>query len=86
MQVKALKHPSSTLEAKEVHMFGMFSTLFAIAQFFAGIFMLVVAIGLAIMHPVPGVIGFAIFYFLIVRPIWRWIKRMYQAEVRRQRA
>jgi len=66
-------------------MFGMFGTLFAIAQLLAAILMSVVVIGLAIMHPVVGVISFGVFYFLIVRPIWKWVKRSYRAEVRRQR-
>jgi hypothetical protein len=66
-------------------MFGMFSTLFAIAQLLAAILISVVVIGLAIMHPVVGAISFGVVYFLIVRPIWKWVKRSYQAEVRRQR-
>lgn len=70
--------------SKEVLMLGMFSTLFAIAQFIAALFMLVIVIGLTIMHPVAGAISIAIFYFLIVRPIWRWAKRSFRAEVRRQ--
>jgi hypothetical protein len=85
VQVRGSETPFLYPLFKEDHMFGMFSTLFAMAQLLAAILMSVVVIGLAIMHPVVGVISFGVFYLLIVRPIWRWVKRSYLAEVRRQR-
>ena len=64
-------------------MFGVWS---AIAELLGALFMLFIAIGLAILHPIPTAIALLFVYFGVVLPIWRWLKKSYRAEARRQQA
>jgi len=67
-------------------MYGMFSTLIAIAQLAAAVLMAIIMVGLAIEHPVAALIGFALFYIIVLRPVVRWFRRQWVTEVRRQRS
>jgi NhaP-type Na+/H+ or K+/H+ antiporter len=66
-------------------MYGMLSTLVTIAQLAAAIAMFVIVGVMIVEHPIEGLIAITLVYLLMVRPVWRWVRRQWVAESRRQR-